>query len=75
MLDTGCCGMAGSFGYEDDHYQVSMNIGELRLFPALRGLPEDALICAPGFSCRHQIKDGVRRTAYHPAQLLAKALA
>lgn len=73
VLDTGCCGMAGSFGYETGHYKVSMEIGRQRLFPALRDLPEDALICAPGFSCRHQIKDGVQRHAFHPAELLAKA--
>lgn len=71
ILDTGCCGMAGSFGYESDHYDVSMDIGELRLFPALRDLPDDALICAPGFSCRHQINDGTGRKAYHPAELTA----
>ncbi len=71
-LETGCCGMAGSFGYEEEHYQVSMDIGELVLFPKLRELPEDALICAPGFSCRHQIKDGTGRTAYHPAELLIR---
>jgi Fe-S oxidoreductase len=75
VLDTGCCGMAGSFGYEEDHYQVSMDIAELRLFPALRKLPKDAIICAPGFSCRHQIADGFQRKAYHPAVLLARALA
>ncbi|NGP89573.1 FAD-binding and (Fe-S)-binding domain-containing protein [Fodinibius halophilus] len=70
VLDTGCCGMAGSFGYEKNHYNVSMDIGRQRLFPALRNLPEDALICAPGFSCRHQIKDGTGKQALHPAQLL-----
>jgi len=73
-LQTGCCGMAGSFGYEEDHYEVSMEIGELVLFPALRELDEDALVCAPGFSCRHQIRDGTGRRAYHPAELVAKAL-
>ncbi|GAA5521752.1 FAD-binding protein [Aliifodinibius salicampi] len=70
IMDAGCCGMAGSFGYERNHYDVSMDVGELRLFPALRSLPEDALICAPGFSCRHQIKDGTNRKAFHPAQIL-----
>lgn len=72
ILDTGCCGMAGSFGYEKDHYDVSMDIGALRLFPMLQALPDDAAICAPGFSCRHQIKDGTNKTALHPAQLLAR---
>jgi FAD/FMN-containing dehydrogenase/Fe-S oxidoreductase len=71
ILQTGCCGMAGSFGYEENHYDVSMDIGELTLFPALRKLPDDALVCAPGFSCRHQINDGVDRKALHPAQLIA----
>ncbi|TYP94010.1 FAD/FMN-containing dehydrogenase [Fodinibius salinus] len=70
VLDTGCCGMAGSFGYEEDHYDVSMDIGKLRLFPALHNLPEDTTICAPGFSCRHQIMDGTGRTASHPAEIL-----
>lgn len=74
ILDTGCCGMAGSFGYEEDHYQLSMKIGEQRLFPALRKLSDEDLICAPGFSCRHQINDGVHKKAYHPAQLLEKSL-
>ncbi len=72
--DTGCCGMAGSFGYEADHYQVSMNIGKQRLFPALQDLPDETLVCAPGFSCRHQINDGVGVEAFHPAQLLAEEL-
>ncbi|GAB5408329.1 MAG: FAD-binding and (Fe-S)-binding domain-containing protein [Balneolaceae bacterium] len=74
ILETGCCGMAGSFGYEKDHYQVSMDIGELRLFPSLRKKENNELICAPGFSCRHQIKDGVDQQALHPAILIAKAL-
>lgn len=74
ILDTGCCGMAGSFGYEKDHYDISMQIGGQRLFPALKSLPDDALICAPGFSCRHQIKDGTSRQALHPAQLLVRFL-
>jgi FAD/FMN-containing dehydrogenase/Fe-S oxidoreductase len=69
--DTGCCGMAGSFGYEANHYEVSMNIGNQRLFPALQNLMKDTIICAPGFSCRHQIKDGRNLEALHPAQLLA----
>lgn len=73
-MNTGCCGMAGSFGYEQDHYRVSMDIGELTLFPSLRDLDEEALICAPGFSCRHQIKDGTGRKAWHPAELLAMTI-
>lgn len=74
VLDTGCCGMAGSFGYEADHYEVSMEIGEQRLFPALQELADDTIVCAPGFSCRHQIKDGTDQIACHPAQLLANSL-
>lgn len=74
-LQTGCCGMAGSFGYEKKHYDLSMKVGELALFPALRDEPKDTLVCAPGTSCRHQIADGVDRTAVHPAILLRDALA
>ena len=73
-LQTGCCGMAGSFGYEDHHYDVSMQVGELVLFPKLRAAKADANVCAPGFSCRHQIHDGVQKEAHHTARLLAKAL-
>ena len=74
-IPSGCCGMAGSFGYEADHYDVSMEIGELVLFPAVRETDEETLIAAPGTSCRHQIADGTDRTADHPAVLLAQALA
>ncbi|MEX0846058.1 MAG: FAD-linked oxidase C-terminal domain-containing protein [Balneolaceae bacterium] len=73
VLETGCCGMAGSFGYEKDHFEVSMDIGELVLFPKLRE-NEKAEVCAPGFSCRHQIKDGLQKRAFHPAELLARSL-
>ncbi len=73
-LATGCCGMAGSFGYEKDKYEVSMQVGEQVLFPSLRDLPEDAMVCAPGFSCRHQIADGTQRRAKHPAVIMAEAL-
>lgn len=73
-LETGCCGMAGSFGYEADHFKVSMDIGELVLFPRLRKGKEDMLVCAPGFSCRHQIKDGTGKEAFHPAELVARHL-
>ncbi|REK17518.1 MAG: FAD-binding oxidoreductase [Planctomycetota bacterium] len=71
LLDSGCCGMAGSFGYE--HYDVSQQIGELVLFPAVRAAPESA-IAAPGFSCRHQIEHGTGRQARHPVELLAEQL-
>jgi Fe-S oxidoreductase len=73
-LQTGCCGMAGSFGYEASHYEVSMDIGDLVLFPAVEKIEEGDLICAPGFSCRHQIKDGTGRKAWHPAELVADAM-
>lgn len=74
VIPSGCCGMAGSFGYEAEHYEVSMSVGELVLFPAVRALPDDVIIAAPGTSCRHQIHDGTGRTALHPAQVLRRAL-
>jgi len=67
---AGCCGMAGSFGYEEDTYVLSMQVGEQSLFPAVRILDQGMLICAHGFSCRHQIADGTGRKAEHPAVLL-----
>ncbi len=73
-LKTGCCGMAGSFGYEEHHYDISMRIGETSLFPAVRKLSEDTAICAHGFSCRHQLSDGLGRKGEHTAILLEKAL-
>ena len=73
VLDTGCCGMAGSFGYVDRRYDLSMAIGEERLFPAVRAA-SDAVVCAPGTSCRHQIHDGTGREALHPVDLAARAL-
>jgi len=66
--------MAGSFGYEREHFDVSMKIGELVLFPAVRGAAADVLFAAPGTSCRHQIKDGTGRTALHPVEILHAAL-
>jgi len=74
VLDSGCCGMAGSFGYTADHYDLSMKIGELSLFPAVRGA-QGVAIAAPGTSCRHQIKDGTGVCARHPIELLAEAIA
>jgi len=73
-LATGCCGMAGSFGYDQKKYAMSMAIAEQKLFPSLRKRP-DALVCAHGFSCRHQISDGLDRQSRHPAELLSAALA
>lgn len=74
LIPSGCCGMAGSFGYEAEHYEVSMKVGELVLFPTVRKQAEDVIIAAPGTSCRHQIKDGTGRIAQHPAEILYEAL-
>jgi Fe-S oxidoreductase/FAD/FMN-containing dehydrogenase len=74
VIASGCCGMAGSFGYEDEHFQVSQQIGELVLFPAVRAAPADTLIAAPGTSCRHQLKDATGRVALHPVEILHAAL-
>jgi len=73
-IKSGCCGMAGAFGYEKEHYEVSMKVGELVLFPEIRKITENVLIAAPGTSCRHQIKDGTGRNAYHPIAILFDAL-
>ncbi len=73
-IPSGCCGMAGSFGYEKEHYELSMKIGELVLLPAVRKQSEDVIIAAPGTSCRHQIKDGTGRKAKHPVEVLYEAL-
>ena len=74
VIPSGCCGMAGSFGYEKEHYEVSMKIGELVLLPAVRNSAADVIIAAPGTSCRHQIKDGANRKALHPVEVLYEAL-
>ncbi|SFS82273.1 FAD-binding and (Fe-S)-binding domain-containing protein [Sphingobacterium wenxiniae] len=74
VIPSGCCGMAGSFGYEKEHYDVSMKVAELVLLPAVRETDEDVLIAAAGTSCRHQIKDGVGRRSYHPVEILYDAL-
>ncbi|MEL0456112.1 FAD-linked oxidase C-terminal domain-containing protein [Flavobacteriaceae bacterium SZ-1-7] len=74
IIPSGCCGMAGSFGYEEEHYEVSMNIGEQTLFPAVRKASKDTIIAANGTSCRHQIKDGTQRIAKHPITILREAL-
>lgn len=71
---SGCCGMAGAFGYEKEHYEVSMKVGEMVLFPQIRKTPDNVIIAAPGTSCRHQIKDGTGRTAYHPVEILYDSL-
>mgnify|MGYP001824770949 CR=1 FL=1 len=74
IIPSGCCGMAGSFGYEKEHYEISMQIGEQTLFPAVRNSSDDTIIAANGTSCRHQIKDGTNRLAKHPISILKEAL-
>jgi FAD/FMN-containing dehydrogenase/Fe-S oxidoreductase len=73
-IPSGCCGMAGSFGYEKEHYALSMKVGELVLFPAVRKTDPSVIVAAPGTSCRHQIKDGTGRKALHPIEVLYDAL-
>jgi FAD/FMN-containing dehydrogenase/Fe-S oxidoreductase len=74
-IDAGCCGMAGSFGFESEHYETSMTVGGDRLFPALAAEPEDTIVAATGVSCRQQIFHGAGRTAWHPVELVRAALA
>jgi Fe-S oxidoreductase len=73
-LDAGCCGMAGSFGFETEHYELSMRIGGMRLFPTVRREPAATAIAATGVSCRQQIAHGTGRPARHPVQLVREAL-
>ena len=73
VIPSGCCGMAGAFGYEKKHYELSMKIGEQILFPAIRSVDEEVCISAPGTSCRQQIKDGTGRVALHPVEVLFQA--
>ncbi len=72
--DSGCCGLAGNFGFERDHYDVSKAIGERVLLPAVRSLPAATAVLADGFSCRTQIAHGTPRRAHHLAELLAAAV-
>ena len=74
LIPSGCCGMAGSFGYEAEHYELSMKVGELVLFPTIREQNQDTIIAAAGTSCRHQIKDGTNRKAKHPVEILYEAI-
>ena len=74
-IETSCCGMAGSFGYESEHYEASMQMAELKLLPAVRQAQADDLVVADGTSCRHQIHDGAGKTALHVAKVLEQALA
>jgi Fe-S oxidoreductase len=73
LLDAGCCGMAGAFGYERSHYPVSIAVGERKLLPAVRAAPGDVILLADGFSCREQIRQGTSREALHLAQVLQMA--
>lgn len=72
-IPSGCCGMAGAFGYEKEHYELSLKVGELVLFPEIRKTPEEVIIVASGTSCRHQIADGTGRTAFHPIEIMKNA--
>lgn len=74
IINSGCCGMAGSFGYEKEHYDLSMQVGEDTLFPKIRNTEDTTIIVAPGTSCRHQIKDGSGRNSKHPVTILREAL-
>ena len=74
IIPSGCCGMAGSFGYEKEHYEVSMQIAELELFPAIRNASSDTLIVATGVSCRHQIANGMGVRAFHPVEVFARSM-
>ena len=74
ILSTGCCGMAGSFGYEKEHYKISMQVGEDTLFPKVRNAEKEVIIAAAGTSCRHQIKDGTNKNSKHPVTILKEAL-
>lgn len=74
VIPSGCCGMAGSFGYEKEHYGISQKVAELVLYPALRRTDNQDLVAAPGTSCRHQIKDGLGQRAFHPVEILHDAL-
>src|SRR5690606_41311845 len=73
-VDSGCCGMAGSFGYEAEHYDISLKMAERRLLPAVRQAEVETIVVAPGTSCRHQIAHGSGKRAYHPAEVLRDAL-
>lgn len=73
-IPSGCCGMAGSFGYEKEHFELSNKVGELVLFPEVRKSDNKTIISAPGTSCRHHIKDGTGRIALHPAVVMYRAL-
>jgi hypothetical protein len=74
LLDSGCCGLAGSFGYEEEHYEISMKIAEQVLYPRVREADRDTLVISDGFSCREQIMHGTRRHGMHLAEVIQMAL-
>jgi Fe-S oxidoreductase len=74
QIESGCCGMAGSFGYEQEHYDLSIQLAEMSLAPSVRAAPPDTIICASGTSCRQQIEHTTGRLALHPIEVLATAL-
>jgi Fe-S oxidoreductase len=74
VLDSGCCGLAGSFGFEKDHDQISREIGEQRLMPMVRSAPEETILIADGFSCKTQIEQLTDRRAMHTAQVIKLAM-
>ncbi|MDH3322693.1 MAG: FAD-binding oxidoreductase, partial [Flavobacteriaceae bacterium] len=74
IINSGCCGMAGSFGYEKEHYDISMQVGEDTLFPKIRNTEKSVKIIAAGTSCRHQIFDGTKRRSQHPISILREVI-
>jgi Fe-S oxidoreductase len=74
IIPSGCCGMAGGFGYEKEHYAIAQQVGELVLFPSVRAASENDIVVAAGTSCRHQIKDGTHKKALHPVEVLYDAM-
>jgi Fe-S oxidoreductase len=70
LIPSGCCGMAGAFGYEKEHFETAQAVGELVLFPTIRKCGPEVVIAAPGTSCRHQIRDGTGRDALHPVEVM-----
>jgi Fe-S oxidoreductase len=74
VIESSCCGMAGSFGFDAEHYDVSMKMAELSLLPKVRSADADTVLIADGTSCRHQIRDGAAREALHVARVLEAAL-
>jgi Fe-S oxidoreductase len=73
-IESGCCGMAGSFGYENEHYDLSIKLAEMSLAPAIRNAPSSTIVCASGTSCRDQIEHTTGRKSFHPIEVLAEVL-